>query len=298
MDTTVKNLPNEYYIHQLKSSHRLCYQLFGDIQGYPLLYCHGFPASRLEAGLAHQAASTLGACIVAVDRPGFGRSDFQPGRQMRDWVELSRGLMDALGHERFSVIGISGGTPYAMLLGEHLHQRIYRLGIVGGLGDLSTPGSEQSMGLAQRSMVRLARSYPQLALWLNRYPAAALVRRFPTTVLKILLGRAPAVDRIELAKPATSQIILDSIREAFVHGGRGPAWDFYLATGHWQADPAAIKVDTFLWHGCLDTTVPVSMGRRHTQLIPRCHAEFLENEGHFSLPLKHISRIISQLLPQ
>ena len=247
--------------------------------------------------MAHKAGCDLGACIIAVDRPGFGRSDFQPDRQMLDWVDVSRTLMDSLGHQQFSVIGISGGSPYAMLIGEYLHSRVHRLGIVCGLGDLSSPGSEQQMGLAQRSAIKFARTHHRLALFLNRYLVATAIRRFPETALKLLLSAAPQVDHAELAKAEASQIILDSIQEAFAQGGRGPAWDFYLATRQWQSNPAAVKTNTFLWHGNLDTTVPVSMGQRHAELIPHCTAEFLPDEGHFSLPIKHIKHILFTLLP-
>ena len=50
---------------------------FGDPEGTPGFYFHGHPGSRLEAQLADQAAWDLGVRIIALDRPGYGRSDFQ-----------------------------------------------------------------------------------------------------------------------------------------------------------------------------------------------------------------------------
>lgn len=285
-----------YHTYRLPNGQTLCYQLFGEPNGYPLCYCHGFPGSRLEARLAHEAGRALHVCVIAVDRPGFGRSDFKRGRQMRDWVESASNLMDFLGHARFSVLGISGGGPYAMLMGEHLDHRIYRVGIVGGLGSLAGPGSEQVMGRAQRALIDFARAYPKSALFLYQYGMGRFMKRFPKLTLSILNSRAPAVDRTALAKPEIESIFLSSIREAFFQGGRGPAWEFYLFTHQWQANPVAVKSETFLWHGDLDVTVPVSMGHFHAQQIPRCHAEFLPREGHFSLPLNHIERILSTLI--
>ena len=277
---------------------RICYQLFGDPRGFPMLYCHGFPASRLEARLAHAAGQVLGVCLIAADRPGFGRSDFQPGRQMRDWVDIAKALMDSLGYQRFSVLGVSGGGPYAMLLGEYLSDRIHRLGIVGGLGDLTRPGSEGSIGPAQQRLVRFARAHPQWALFLYHYAVGTFMQKFPRTARDILTVKAPAVDRAELAKPEIDAIFLDSIREAFAQGGRGAAWELVLFTNRWEADPTAVKTETFLWHGELDATVPVSMGRQYAELIPNCTAEIMPNEGHFSLPVKHVQRILAKLIPE
>jgi len=293
----LQNQHNDYNSLLLADGRTLCYQLFGDPLGYPVLYCHGFPGSRLEAQLAHKAGCDLGACIIAVDRPGFGHSDFQPDRQMLDWVDVSRTLMDSLGHQQFSVIGISGGSPYAMLIGEYLHSRVHRLGIVCGLGDLSNPSSDELMSLAQRSAIKFARTFHKPALFLNHYPIGTFIKLSPEITFRLLLSAVPQADYAELVNAEAGQIMMDSIREAFAQGGRGPAWDFYLATRQWQCNPAAVKASTFLWHGNLDTTVPVGMGQRHAELIPHCTAEFLPDESHFSLPIKHIKRILATLLP-
>lgn len=281
----------------LANGYTLSYQIFGAKNGYPVCYCHGFPASRLEARCAHEVASALGVCLIAADRPGFGGSDFQQNRQMIGWVQTAKDLMDALDHEHFSVLGISGGGPYAILMGEHLEHRIHRLGIVCGLGNLTEPGSEHEMDLVQRSLLRFARTHAKTALGFYQHIVGPFMRRFPKITLDILIRRAPQVDRIELTKPETGQIILDAIREAFAQGGRGPAWELYLLTHQWQANPAAVKTETFLWHGDIDGIVPVSMGRRHAKQIPHCTAEFLPHDGHFSLPLNHMERILTKLIP-
>ncbi len=70
---------------RLPDGRRLGYAEFGDPAGRPILYFHGFPSSRLEAGLAHGAALRTGVRIVAPDRPGSGLSDFLPGRTLKDW---------------------------------------------------------------------------------------------------------------------------------------------------------------------------------------------------------------------
>jgi pimeloyl-ACP methyl ester carboxylesterase len=283
--------------YRLADGHGLSYRLLGEPSGYPVCYCHGFPGSRLEADITHKAASALGICVVAADRPGFGRSDFQPRRQMQDWVSTARELMYALGHRRFSVLGISGGGPYALLMAEHLDHCVDGVGIVGGLGSLADPGSEAAMGRAQQSLIRFARAYPQQALFIYRYALGAFMGTFPASAVKILLSRAPKVDRAALAEPEIRSIYLNSIVEAFAQGGLGPAWELHLFTRQWQVNPAAVKMKVFLWHGELDATVPASMGRCHAEQLPDCMSEFLPHEGHFSLPLHHMERILSRLIP-
>lgn len=101
--------------------------------GLPLIYLHGFPASRLEAGILNAAANSLGVSIIAPDRPGFGLSDFQPRRTILDWPNDVVHLANALSIDRFSLLASSGGCPYAAACAHQFPQRLIRVGIMAGL---------------------------------------------------------------------------------------------------------------------------------------------------------------------
>ncbi|MBL1293023.1 MAG: hypothetical protein COB61_004040 [Thiotrichales bacterium] len=188
-----------------------------------------------------------------------------------------------------------------MLLAEYLSENIHRLGIVCGLGNLSQSDSNNAMGLIQRLAVKSIRAFPKLVLLLNRYISSSygnhpFINRFPNIAFKIAISGAPKVDRDALMNEESKNIILTSAQEAFRQGGEGAAWDIYLATQHWQANLLNIKTKTYLWHGELDTTVPIKMAYEHAKHIPHCQTTFLPKEGHFSLPLNHIKTILSQLI--
>src|SRR5690348_4059248 len=99
---------------RLNDGRSVGYAEFGLPTGRPVVYCHGFPASRLEAQFTHSSARKFGARIVALDRPGYGLSTFVPGRQIKDWALDVSEVADALELERFAVLGVSGGAPYAL----------------------------------------------------------------------------------------------------------------------------------------------------------------------------------------
>ena len=61
---------------------------YGDPQGAPVFFCHGWPSSRTMAELAHDAAIELGARILSPDRPGIRDSPFKPNRRLIDWPPL------------------------------------------------------------------------------------------------------------------------------------------------------------------------------------------------------------------
>lgn len=118
----------------LPDGRALGYLRLGDPAGLPVIYAHGFPASRLEAELWREAASRVGVLLIAADRPGLGLSDFQPGRTILHWTHDVASLADRLGIEKFRLLGVSGGCPYALACAYRLHRRIPRAAMAAGLG--------------------------------------------------------------------------------------------------------------------------------------------------------------------
>ena len=100
----------------LQDGRRLGYDEYGPPDGKPLFYFHGTPSSRKDwPALGNQGLpEKLGVRVIVADRPGMGLSDFQPERRIADWPADVVALADTLELERFSVLGYSGGGPYAV----------------------------------------------------------------------------------------------------------------------------------------------------------------------------------------
>src|SRR3954465_14232198 len=121
---------------RLRDGRRLGYAEWGGLGGPPVLYFHGWPGSRLEGRLADEAARGEGVRLIALDRPGMGLSDYQPRRRLVDWPDDVLQLATALGLERFAVLGISGGGPYAAVCAWKLPEQLTRAEIVSSLAPL------------------------------------------------------------------------------------------------------------------------------------------------------------------
>ncbi len=281
---------------QLKDGRRLCYSEYGALDGYPVLYNHGFPGSRLEAQLLDTAAKNVGARLVAVDRPGYGGSDYLPNRKIGDWPGDIARLMEHLGLNQFAVLGVSGGGPYAVACAQTLSAYMTALGLVCALGSMDEVGSENGMGLIAARMIDLMRRSPRMTRWLYANVIGPFMRRYPEAVLAILAGKAPQADKQVLKEPQTRGICIRSAAEAFHHGGRGPAWDLFLYTQPSGTELSAITVDTLLWHGAEDRTVPVAMGYHYAEQIPNCAVEIIPREGHFSLTVRWAETILGALM--
>jgi pimeloyl-ACP methyl ester carboxylesterase len=280
---------------RLASGRGLGYAVYGDPEGRPVFYFHGFPGSRIEARLADGIAARRRVRLIALDRPGFGLSEFNPRRTILGWPDDVVELADALGIERFAVVGVSGGGPYAAACALRIPQRLSAVSIVCGLGPLGTPSGTDEMVWRNYLTFVVGRRLPWLArIFFSRM--AQRVRRNPEGMLGRIIGALPDPDRLVFAKPEVRTALTDNIVEAFRAGSRGAACELLLLTRPWGFALKDITMLVNVWHGEEDVSVPPSMGRYQARTIPNCRAVFHPGEGHFSLVVNHIEEILSDLL--
>lgn len=226
----------------------------------------------------------------------MGLSDFQPGRRFRDWPDDVAQLADSLGFERFSVMGVSGGGPYVAVCALQLAERLDAAGIVCGVGPMNVPGAREGMGLSNRILFGLSRP----GTWLAWLPTAVseLVLRSPVEKFQKRLGATlPAPDRELLEKrPEIAGALIESAREAFRSGLRGPSLESVLYARPWDFRLEDIPMKVHLWQGELDRNVSPAMGHHQAAVIPDCEAVFFPDEGHLSLPVNHMPEIVRTLL--
>ena len=280
---------------KLQDGRSLGYAEFGLAQGYPVLYFHGWPGSRLEAAMLARAATDLNIRLIAVDRPGYGLSDFQPRRNLLDWPADILELADGLGINQFAILGVSGGGPYGLACAHQIPDRISRVAIACGLGPMDSADTTCGMLPQNRLMFCFSRYLPWLAQILYRQAAHKLQHRPSTLLSPALLASMPEPDRAALTRLDFNQTLINATLEAFRTGVQGAVWDGRLYTQPWGFNLQDIIAPVDLWQGELDVQVPAHMGRRQAAALPTCRAFFLEQEGHLSLPLNRGRDILQAL---
>jgi pimeloyl-ACP methyl ester carboxylesterase len=282
-------------VFHLPDGRRLGFAEYGARGGRPLLFFHGTPGARVLARVAHEVAFSHNVRLIAPERPGFGRSEFQAGRRIADWPDDVAALADALGLDRFAVAGVSGGGPYALACALRLPERIPIVGIVSGMVPLDEPASAAALPLRERRIFALLRRAP----WVGRALAAAAVpvaRRYPNQAFDLLAARALVPDRTILQRPEIRAGLIDDMREALGGGGHGAIHELVLFSRPWGFRPADVQVPVVLWHGEADAQVPIAIARRLARQIPTCQARFLAGAGHFWL-LDHYEEVLATLCP-
>jgi pimeloyl-ACP methyl ester carboxylesterase len=280
---------------QLRDGRWLGYAEYGDPAGAPVFSLHGNPGSRLTHYPDDTVARAMGARIIAVDRPGYGLSTFERGRRLVDFPGDVAALADALGVERFAVMGGSGGGPYAMACAWRLPERVTRLALVSSVAPLDVPGATAGMSRQNRRSFWAARHLPWPLLALIYNLQGQVIVRDPALLIEQLSRVLPESDLAALARPEVHAMTAVSIREAFRQGGRGMAWDSVLLARPWGFALGEIAVPAALWHGERDVLAPIAMGRYLARAIPGCRATFLPNEAHLLL-YSHWPEVLAWLL--
>ncbi len=289
-------IDRESNVVELPDGRRLAYAEYGDPEGDPVLYCHGFPGSRLEARLFDNPAQAHRLRVISADRCGLGGSDPKPGRRLQDWAADVEALMDRLGIARFFLIGVSGGGPYAAACAHRLQDRLDGFTLVCPLGPIEQPALLHAMRWYAQLNFRSIRMLPHLMDFAYRYSIIPLAHTWPQWIYQMMLGMAPPVDSAVRRRPRVRSVITASLKEATRQGADGVLQEMKLYTDPWNFDPSEIAVPVHLWHGTADETVPIVHSRKLAELLPACTTHYIEGEGHFSLPFENMEQIMEQLL--
>ena len=267
-------------VFQLQDGRVLGYAEYGDPSGTPVFFFHGLPGSRRQRHPDDSIAIELGARIITVDRPGYGFSDFQPGRTLLDWPDDVAQLADALQIAQFAAIGLSGGGPYLLSCAYKMSERLTSATVISGMGPVDHPEAIKGMMGSMRLGLGLARSVPWELARLALEPTARMVRRNPTAAKKLVPLSAPKADKEAFARPDIQAIDQEDLVEAYRNGAQAAYWEVVMLATPWGFRLEDIDKKIDLWHGEEDTTVPIHMGRYVARTVPDCEARFYPGQGH------------------
>lgn len=279
----------------LTSGRTLGYAEYGDTSGEPLFYYHGWPSSRTQGVLMDAAGKKYGLRIIAPDRPGIGLSDYQPGRALLDWPPVLEELAAHTGADRFHVLGWSGGGPYVLATALKMPRRLLSATIVCGAPPLAFLGDEK-MFWPYRLMIRLRAHFPSVLGAVLRLGTLATRGSPAKPPLKWLMRLLLEPDRRVLAHEPTFRAVRDAMLESLRRGPRAVIGDADIYLSEWGFEVSAITFPIHLWHGKKDRNIAWEYSALLAELMPHADTHWLENEGHYSLPIVHNDAILRHAL--
>lgn len=257
-----------------------------------MFYFHGWPGSRVQARLISDTAWENNLHVIAPDRPGIGGSPYDPDRKLLDWPNTVLQLAEHLNWNRFSVLGVSGGGPYAISCAAAIPERLIKTGVCVGIPSSNWLDSNSSARWIMRAVIKTERALPgSLSIALKL--AQTTIRLMPgSSFLKLAALFLPKVERAVLKNKIILNVIAASVRESFCGPTRGLAHDLKLLTSDWGFTPEEIKADIRWWHGGKDTICPLESNKPASVPESRLNLILSPDEGHYSLPIRKSAEII------
>src|SRR5438477_3911744 len=283
---------------QLEDGAVIAFEEYGDANGMPVIFCHGWPSSRTMARLTDEPARDLGVRIISPDRPGISGSSLQPNRKLTDWPRVIERIVDHVDIGEFRMLAISGGAPYAYATAVAMPGRVRAIAIVSGATPIAEALSAEGLLPLYRWMLSLYRTRPGLLRRLFYLARPVLSLRPPVRlrplVLKMLLLQP--CDAESLRDAAAFEAIFESQRRAWRASAEGVMADAQIYAEPWGFALEDVDVPVRLWHGKQDRAFSVHLAEELAKRLPDCNARFIDDAGHYSLPIRHMREILEDLV--
>lgn len=289
----------------LNDGRSLSYAVYGSpIPVTTIIYLHGFPSSRFEGKLWHSACIKHNIRLIAPDRPGNGRSTYQPNRRILDWPSDVLELADHLKIDEFYILGVSGGAPYALACMKEMgRERLLGAAIVSGLYPVKF--GTAGMMLPTRILLWVAPWMPGLTTTLFDSMMGKASRNEDPKIFEDLMAKdidnRHLGDQKAIKDPANWPTFVAMTRESFYQGSEGASWEARLNGSEWDFDLKQLNVGDegvplTLWHGAEDVNCPAAMAKKAFEYMPKSTLHCKEGEGHVSYIFRDVDEILCDLL--
>lgn len=288
----------------LPDGRTLGYALYGSADGWPVLYFHGTPSSRLEVQLLYQYKINVeqylreaGLQLIAVDRPGMGLSHFNPQGTFISFSDDVHFLVRSLGIQHCSVLCWSGGGPYALAMAWRHPPIIKNVFILCAFSRRFSSDMLREINAA-RWYFRTARYAP----WLLEACMNVGRKMNKSKSLPQWLTGLPDADYRLTEDPAHFKTLTTlTFREACRVSAKGAVHEARLYFNDFGFRLSDIQQPVHYWWGTEETTIHRLHAETVEQQVKNHVLHYKEGEGHLSLYIYFFTealQMIRQMLPK
>jgi pimeloyl-ACP methyl ester carboxylesterase len=258
---------------------------WGPADGFPLVFMHGRPGSRLFCPDL-PATERAGVRFIAYDRPGYGRSD--PRGTVPSYLAATadvEDMLDELGLDHVAVVGWSGGGPYALACAA------LQPGRVSSVTTICSPSAPEAGTSEDPEVTAIEHAVLRDPVSSRDQVRgrAAVVLEDPTWIVRITEQEDPAV----FDAPQMRELLQGLCDEATVITAEGYVDDWIVSTLDWPFELSDVTAPSYVWFGERDRLVAPSHAGTLAAGLPHGHSVGCADCGHF-VPIGHWPQILQQ----
>jgi pimeloyl-ACP methyl ester carboxylesterase len=278
----------------LPGGRNISYAEFGDPGGSPVFWFHGAPSSYFEPLLiGEDVFKQYGMRVIAINRPGMGKSVFVKGRGFTDGAGDVAALADYLSLDIFSVLGFSGGSAYVSACAAKIPARIKKAVIVSGGWQMNLPDARRKLTMPYSIFWTVADKLPFLLPFMIKMMKESPKKNKPAPEPNKMLHPA---DFKALMQHDREAVLSSVINECLLQGTRGAVYDVRLYVKPWDFNIRDIRLPVIMFHGEEDRNAPLAMIQSLISRYPAATLQAFTGEAHFSTLLNHFDSIARTLV--
>lgn len=237
--------PDRQTTMRLQDGRILAWSEWGAAEGLPVLFCTAAGVSG-SLGFGADDITELGLRLIAIDRPGLGKSDPHPTKTLASWVTDIRELIQFHHLHAVTAVGFSQGAPFAFALAEQ--DLVAGIAIVSGQDELAHPKIRrllhpdvaQMVAAVEQDAAAFEQQFSQSATWEGMW--------------QLIIDMSGARDRLLYLSDGFSPAFQQGLQEGFSQGSQGYVRDLVNAVSAWSFTLEDITIPVDLWYGSLDTS--------------------------------------------
>lgn len=268
------------------------YAEYGSPKGQAVFFMHSWAGSRLQVPYDKNVLIENNIRLIAIERPGMGLSEVRADSNLDNWPFTLVKIADHLKIEKFSIVGYSLGSIYAIACAKKLPERITQLYLVSPFAPLRTLGDLAGMLPSGQFLLGIAMRLPNLSqllvkLWMMK------MRRNPELYLDSVRPYLAAKDAKVMLTPWMREHYVHSFVEAIHQGDTGLLQELNVMASNWE-NILPITQEVTIWHGEDDSHIPLALSKKLSSMLPKSRIISVADSGHYLL-YHHWAAIVNEV---
>lgn len=263
----------------LADGRTLAYDTYGDPDGAPVIFNHGFSDSRLIRNPDAALTESLGVRVIAADQPGVGGSSPKPNRTMAEWADDMEQLADHLELSTFAVAGHSGGAPHALAIAARLPDRVTHGVLASPVGPFDKDGYSHMLAMKDLKLVVRIHRFQHLLRWAYKLD----VKKAQKDIDAYLAETAkedPSDAATFTASPEQRDMFVANFSAGMEQGEEG-IFELTLALWNWGFDLSDVPQHFDVFYGDADDILEPAMPKQVAEQLPNSTAHVWPGAGHY-----------------
>lgn len=257
----------------------ISFDTYGDPDGVPVIFNHGFTDSRRIRNPDESLTASLGVWVIAPDQPGVGGSSPLPNRRMVDWGADMEQLADHLGLAEFAVAGHSGGSPHALSIAVRMPDRVTRGVLASPVGPFDRGDYRKMLAMQDLKYIVRLHHFHRLLRWAYRAEAKQAHRDMDAFLAEAAKGD-PSDEPTFFASPEQKAMFIDNFTTGFEQDDEG-VYEMTLALWDWGFELADVPQPFDVFYGDADDVLEPAMPAQVTDQLLNGTPHVWPGAGHY-----------------